>query len=129
MQWRSPRLALLNHQDSVCNSSQFAGVISISTQIDPSCGGCYVVADVTGFVYSRQVINQVIATAVTEVVSGENGTQALFISFTQGISAFSFGSTGLLDTASGLETPFSGLSSTFIFSGVTVSVRPSFVPI
>ena len=92
---------------------------------DPTCSGCYVVANVTGIVFGSQVINQVLGTVLVAVPTGINGTQPTLTSVIISYSPFSFGPTSLLDTTTGLETPFHSLDSLYIFEGITLFVYPS----
>ncbi|MCJ1327199.1 hypothetical protein MMC10_003866 [Thelotrema lepadinum] len=65
---------------------------------NPTCGGCYVIADVAGVVFGNEVVQT--ATNVVSVGTGKNGTQ-ITTSFVQQGGEFSFNPSGLITGSPG----------------------------
>ena len=76
------------------NSSIYAGPTQIGSAApavtggSSDCGGCYVVADVAGYVFGEEIITQ---TATQVAVRGFNGTS---VSLLLGTARFSFATSG-----------------------------------
>ncbi|KAL6717386.1 hypothetical protein ACLMJK_005301 [Lecanora helva] len=85
----SPQVAI----ESVSQSGEFlasaAPDLAGPTTAAPSCGGCYIVADVAGLVWYSQVFINTAATALVSVGVG-NGTRATRTSIMQNEGAFTF---------------------------------------
>ena len=80
----------------------------------PTCGGCYVVADVAGIVFGSDIVTHTAATAIVSVVTGLNGSRLYTTtSIIENSAPFTFGPTGLIG---------SGFAATIINFGTEVTV-------
>ena len=83
----------------------------------PTCGGCYIVADVAGVVFGTETLSATV-TQIQSVGVGLNGSRVTTL-FTEGIGQFSFNTGGLLGpTQSPGES--GSLGSTYVLSGATL---------
>ena len=70
-------------------------VIGISSAA-PSCGGCYVIADVAGIVFGSEILTQTAGTVQVSVGVGLNGTRYTTTSFIEHPGEFTFDVGGLI---------------------------------
>lgn len=103
--------------------SALGAIIGPSGGPSSPCGGCYVIADVTGVVFGTEVIYQTVGTQINSVATGRNGSVTTFTSFVEDITPFTFGPNGLSGTTAPAGPITIGVDSSIaIISGLTLYV-------